>query len=99
MSTVLTELLIRSGYSIETEIVAKKSQLEQEETLAELSQGIGAGYLVKLGLEEKQQQAYNDPTLLAQTLLAILGGIYFDGGFSAARETIRRLFQELLRVH
>lgn len=95
LKTVLTELLIRAGYTTRGEITVKKIELEREENLARISQELGIGYVLKLGIGEKQQRAYEQPYVLAETLEAVIGGIYFDGGFSAARETIRRLFKEV----
>jgi ribonuclease-3 len=95
LKTVLTELLIRSGCTTRQEITTKKIELEREENLARLSASLGIGYVLKLGIGEKQQRADEQPYVLAETLEAVIGGIYFDGGFSAARETIRRLFQDV----
>jgi ribonuclease-3 len=95
LKTVLTELLIRSGCTTRQEITIKKIELEREENLARISQALGIGYVLKLGVGEKQQRADQQPYVLAETLEAIVGGIYFDGGYSAARQTIRRLFQDV----
>lgn len=95
LKTVLTELLIRAGCTTRGEITVKKIELEREENLARISQELGIGYVLKLGIGEKQQRADEQPYVLAETLEAVIGGIYFDGGFSAARETIRRLFKEV----
>lgn len=95
LKTVLTEFLIRSGCTTRQEITVKKIELEREENLARISLNLGIGYVLKLGVGEKQQRAYEQPYVLAETLEAVIGGIYFDGGYSAARQTIRRLFQDV----
>lgn len=94
LHTVLTELLIRTGYSSGEEIAHWVDQLTQIEHLAVVSQSIEIDIFVKLGTEEKQQGINADPAVLANTLKAVLAGIYFDGGFSATREVIRRLFKD-----
>ncbi len=93
LDAVLTELLIRSGHRTQAAIVTRKIDLKQIEHLAKISQDLGIGFALKLGAEEKQQQAYNQPAVLAETLEAVIGSIYFDGGFSAARQVIQRLFK------
>jgi ribonuclease-3 len=98
LKTVLTELLIRRGSDTRQDITTRKIELEREENLARISQAIGIGYVLKLGIGEKQQRAYDQPYVLAESLEAVIGGIYFDGGFSAARETIRRLFKDVFPI-
>ncbi|MBW4580013.1 MAG: dsRNA-specific ribonuclease [Tildeniella nuda ZEHNDER 1965/U140] len=98
LKTVLTELLIRAGSSTRQDITVRKIELEREENLARISLALGIGYVLKLGIGEKQQRAYEQPYVLAESLEAVIGGIYFDGGFSAARETIRRLFKDVFPI-
>ncbi|MBC7972622.1 MAG: dsRNA-specific ribonuclease [Verrucomicrobia bacterium] len=98
LKTVLTELLIRAGSATRQDITVRKIELEREENLAKISLELGIGYVLKLGIGEKQQRAYDQPYVLAESLEAVIGGIYFDGGFSAARETIRRLFKDVFPI-
>jgi len=95
LDAVLTELLIRQGHSTQQAIVAHKLELKQIENLARISQEIGVGFVLKLSQAEKEQQAYDDAIVLAEGLEAVIGGIYFDGGFAAARRTVHRLFKEV----
>ncbi|GAB4324108.1 MAG: hypothetical protein OHK0047_08370 [Leptolyngbyaceae cyanobacterium] len=94
LDAVLTEVLIRAGYETQQEIVLRKLELKQVENLARISQKIGLGYGLRMSTAEKLQQAYCQPEILAETLEAIVGSIYLDGGFSAARQVIQRLFQD-----
>lgn len=94
LDAVLTELLIRADYRTQPEIVIRKLALKQVEKLAKVSQDIGLGYGLKMSTAENAQQAYNQPEILAETLEAVIGGIYFDGGFGAARQAVQRLFQD-----
>ena len=98
LQTVLTELLIRAGHTTQQELTAQKSALEREENLARLSEELGISYVLKLGTDEKQQRAYEQTYVLAETLEAVIGGIYFDGGYSAARQTIHRLFKDVFPI-
>jgi ribonuclease-3 len=95
LKAILTEFLIRSGCKTRQEITVKKIELEREENLARISRELGVGHGLRLGVGEKQQRADKQPYVLAETLEAIIGGIYFDGGFSAARTTIRKLFKDV----
>jgi ribonuclease-3 len=95
LDTVLTELLIRQGHLSQQAIVAHKLELKQIEHLARLSEQVGVGYVLKLSQAEKEQQAYDDPLVLAEGLEAVIGGVYFDGGFGAARRVVHQLFQHV----
>jgi ribonuclease III len=96
LDAVLTELLIRAGYTTQPAIVAEKLALKQTENLAKISEAVGIGYVVKLGVREKQERAYEHPQVLVETLEATIAAIYFDGGFSAARRAVQGLFKELV---
>jgi ribonuclease-3 len=95
LDTVLTELLIRQGHNSQRAIVTQKLVLKQIENLARISQTMGIGYVLNLSQAEKERQAYDDPIVLVEGLEAVIGGIYFDGGFAAARRSIQRLFQDV----
>lgn len=92
LQMVFAELLLREGYQTRGQIRDRIKQLAQQEKLATLSQKLGIGYRIKLSAGD-QQQPEEDPLALAETLVAILGAVYFDGGFRTAREVTLRLFQ------
>ncbi len=97
IDAVLTEWLIRSGCDSQPDIVFRKIELTQVENLARIGQALEIDYLIKRGAVEKQQNSNEQPDMLAETVEAAIAGIYFDGGYSAARQTIQRLFKlELL---
>ncbi len=93
LKAVLVELLIRANYTTRKDVAARGAELVKEAYLATLSRDLGIHYLIKLGAGEKHQRADEQPSVQAETLQAVLGGIYFDGGYSAARATICRLYQ------
>jgi ribonuclease-3 len=94
LDVVLTELLFRAGYTTQPELVMHKLGLKQVEKLAKISQTIGLGYGLKMGASENSQHAYNKPEVIAETLEAVIGSVYLDGGFGAARQVVQRLFQD-----
>jgi len=92
LTTVLTELLIRYGYENGEALITYQQQLMRESVLANLSQSMGIGYVLKFGESEKGSQVYDRPEVLAAGLAAVIGGIYFDGGYSQTRQVVQRLF-------
>lgn len=93
LKTVLVDLLIKSGCKTREEITNRKMELESVEGLAKIGRELGIGHFIKLGQGEIRQKANEKQYVLAETLEALIGAIYLDGGFEACRESIIRLFR------
>lgn len=93
LKAVLVDLLIKSGCKTRDEITSKKKRLEREEMLAKVSQALVIGPFIKLGVGEDKQKANEEPKVLAETLEALIGAIYLDGGYSASKEVITKWFK------
>lgn len=93
LKAVLVDLLIKSGCKTRDEITSKKIRLEREETLAKISQDLGIGPFIKLGVGEEKQKANEEPKVLAETLEALIGASYLDGGYSASKGVITKWFK------
>ncbi len=50
------------------------------------------GTAIRMGKGEIKQKADEEPYVLAETLEAVFGAIYLDGGFDVSKEVITRLF-------
>jgi ribonuclease-3 len=81
------------GYQTKGDITEAKKSLESKEVLAQIAADIGIANVVRLGAGERYQQAEKNQRILAETLEALIGAIYFDGGFRATRESIKYLFR------
>ncbi len=98
LKTVLVDLLItRNHCTTRDEITTKKKKLEREEGLATLSRELGTGGFIRFGKGEMKQKAYDEPYILAETLEAVIGAIYLDGGFDMAKEVVSKLFYKDLK--
>jgi ribonuclease III len=64
-----------------------------EKSLAVLSSHLGLGGYLLMGKGEERTGGREKPSILADTLEAVLGAIYLDGGFDAALSFVQRLFQ------
>ncbi|MEM8604895.1 MAG: ribonuclease III domain-containing protein, partial [Cyanobacteria bacterium P01_H01_bin.121] len=96
LRAVLTEFLVRIGYTAEADLREQLACLMQSNQLVTLAQEeFALDFLVKVSPEYKAKGKHRDPSILISTLEAVLGAIYLDGGFSALRSTVQRLFQRV----
>ncbi len=61
-----------------------------EKALAECAARIGLGELIKLGKGEEAGGGRKKPSVTSDAYEALIGAIYLDGGFEAAREFVER---------
>jgi ribonuclease-3 len=74
-----------------------RANLVNQQALAERAQILGLGKLIRFGDGELKSGGEQRPSILADTLEAILGAIYLDGGFAQAEKVITALFAPLLK--
>lgn len=70
-----------------------RASLVKGETLAVLAHELGLGEALRLGLGEIRSGGAERASILADALEAVFGAVYLDGGLSAARPLILRLYQ------
>jgi ribonuclease III len=75
-----------------------RSSIVNERELAKLSLGLKLGEFLRLGKGEELTGGRQKPSLLADTLEAVLAAIYLDGGLEATIHLVRRLFQGYLEA-
>ncbi len=96
LKTVLIDLLIQSGADTPDIVTQRKKELEREENLAAIGKKIGISSSIRLGKGEIRQKAGEQPYVLAETMEAIIGAIFLDGGYSSAETCIRDWFGNLI---
>ena len=80
----------------EGDLSRQRANLVCQEALAEIAQALALGDYLRLGEGELKSGGFRRPSILADALEAIIGAIYLDAGFEAARSAIERLFKPLL---
>jgi ribonuclease III len=70
-----------------------RAKLVNRRTLAERARHLGLGQYLILSRGEEMHEGRERPSALADTYEALLGAIFLDGGFEAARDFILRQFQ------
>ncbi len=73
-----------------------RANLVNKESLAEVAKKLNLGEVIKLGSGELKSGGFRRPSILADAVESILGSVYCDGGFDAARDLIVRLYTDRL---
>jgi ribonuclease-3 len=73
-----------------------RARLVRGASLAELASAIGLGKYIMLGEGELKSGGFRRASILADTLEAVLGAIFLDGGYDACRRIITGLFDPLI---
>ncbi|WP_298423789.1 ribonuclease III [Rhodoblastus sp.] len=76
----------------EGELSRRLADLVRKETCADVARDWGVGEALRLGEGEAQTGGAAKSALLGDVCESILGAIFLDGGFEAARATVRRFF-------
>ena len=96
---VIVEYLFFSDKKFTESVMAKiKSYLVKESVLSEVANSISLGKYLRLGKGEEASGGRSKKSLLADTVEALLGAVYLDGGYKKVRELILRLFREKIDV-
>ena len=88
-------LYIRLDNLPEGDLSRVRANLVKQETLHQLAVGLGLPDVMRLGEGEVRSGGQKRPSILADTLEAIIGAVYLDGGFAAAQALVQRLFKDV----
>jgi ribonuclease III len=93
---IAAELYERFGDLDEGDLSRLRAKLVRQEPLRQLALEVGLGERLSLGEGEARSGGSARPSILADALEALIGAVFLDGGFGAARDVIRRLYAPLL---
>ncbi|MDE1901910.1 MAG: ribonuclease III [Alphaproteobacteria bacterium] len=82
----------------EGEMAKRHAALVNREALRAVAQEIGLGQFVRLARGEDAGAARKNLATLPDAMEAVIGALYLDGGFAAARDFIHRLWQRDIAV-
>ena len=99
LGLVVTDELYETGPDLPEGVLAqRRSELVNARVLTELARRIDLGAVLLLGRGEEATGGRDKPSILADTMEAVLGAIYLDGGVEPARRAILALLADHLRV-
>jgi len=78
----------------EGELSRMRAHLVNEDTLARLARRLSLGQALRLGEGGQRNGIAERASILADALEAVLGAVFLDGGFDAARAVIERVYAD-----
>jgi ribonuclease-3 len=94
---VVEQLYQKHGAASEGDLTLMKHRLVSTGTLATAAQRINLGEFLRVGKGEEKTGGRRKQALLADTFEAVLGAIFFDTGYTAARAFVQRALADEIR--
>lgn len=80
----------------EGDLSRMRAYFVKEAALSEIASSLALGDFMRLGEGELKSGGWRRPSMLADTLEAIIGAVFLDAGFPAAQGMVAKLYQPLL---
>ena len=86
-------LYVRLSALPEGDLSRVRANLVKQETLHQLALELNLPEVIRLGEGEARSGGHKRPSILADTLEALIGAVYLDAGFLTAQALVQRLFK------
>lgn len=93
---VTEELYATHPQRSEGDLARMRASVVNARSLAEVARALGVGPCIRLGRGELTSGGDDKPSILADTMEAIIGAVYLDQGIDVARPLVLRLFGPLM---
>jgi ribonuclease-3 len=93
---VATLLYERFPQLPEGDLSRLRAALVNQSSLSEVALKLGLGDRLRLGEGELKSGGFRRPSILADSLEALLGAVFLDSGFEAVRKAVANIFAEKL---
>jgi len=98
LGTSVSSLLFQRFTKLdEGDLSRVRANLVKQASLADIAQTLNLSEHLRLGEGELKSGGFRRPSILADTLEAILGAIYLDGGFEKVQTVIHRLYEPIVK--
>ena len=99
LSLAISGLLYeRHAGSDEGDLTRVRAHLVREDSLHRMALNLGLPEVLRMSEGELRGGGALRPSLLADALEALIGAVFLDGGFEAARAVVQRLFGEVIQA-
>lgn len=95
---IAEQLYSKHPGAAEGDLTLMKHRLVSMPTLAAIASRLDLGKHLRIGRGEEQSGGREKPAILADTLEAIIGAVFFDSGYVPARALIARLFADEIKT-
>ena len=97
LGLIVTDTLFRTHPDLPEGNLAKlRAAVVNSRALAGVARGLRLGSYVRLGKGEESTGGRDKSSILADTLEAVIGAVYLDGGMEAADPLVHRLFDPVI---
>jgi ribonuclease-3 len=97
LGLIVTDTLFRRHPDLPEGNLAKlRAAVVNSRALASVARGLNLGGYVRLGKGEEATGGRDKSSILADTLEAVIGAVYLDGGLDAADALVHRLFDPVI---
>ena len=93
---IAESLYLRFPHAAEGVLTRMRASMVKRETLAGLGRDLQLGEWIRLGSGEKRSGGWRRDSILANTLEALIGAVYLDGGMDQCRGVVLQIFKDLL---
>ncbi len=98
LNFVAAELLFKKFLKLsEGDLSRLRSQLVKSSTLSDIANKLNLGEFIRLGEGELKSAGWRRPSILADSVEAILGAIYLDSNLDEVREFFSRWFSDHIK--
>ena len=94
---IAEQLYTKNPTAAEGDLTLMKHRLVSTATLAAIGDSLELGSYLRLGRGEEASGGREKPQLLANVLEAVIGAIFIDSGYIAARSFVSRIFADELK--
>ena len=91
---IAEQLYTKHPGAAEGDLTLMKHRLVSMQTLSGIASGLDLGSFLRMGRGEEQSGGREKPAILADTLEAIIGAVFFDSGYRAARGVVTQVFAD-----
>ena len=96
LGLVISDLLyVRLAALPEGDLSRVRANLVRQDTLHRIAVDLGLPVMIRLGEGEMRSGGQKRPSILADTLEALIGAVYLDAGFASAQALVQRLFNSV----
>ena len=97
LGLVVTDTLYRMHPGLaEGQLAKLRAAVVNARALADVGRGLGLGAYLMLGRGEEATGGRDKSSILADTMEAVLGAVYLDGGIELATEVVHRLIDPMI---